>query len=106
MMTVPSLSRPQQTAHDPSDSGVLITHPFHPFRGQRLPILHRGASAACEWLLLQLPDGPVLRIPVAWTELSAPDSYVLAGQGRASFRVPDLLELRSLLDSLLPELRQ
>ena len=89
-----------------SDSGVLITHPFHPFRGQPLPLLHRGVSAGCEWVLLQLPDGPVLRIPLAWTDLSAPDPYVLAGQGRASFRVPDLLELRALLDSLLPEPRR
>ena len=57
-------------------------------------------------MLLQLPDGPVLRIPIEWTDLSVPDPYFLAGQGRAPFRVPDLLELRSLLDSLLPEPRR
>jgi hypothetical protein len=52
---------------------VSSAHPFHPFRGQRLALLHRGVSAACEWVLLQLPDGPVLRIPIEWTDLSAPD---------------------------------
>jgi hypothetical protein len=59
-----------------------------------------------EWVLLQLPDGPVLRIPIEWTDLSVPDPFLLAGRGRAAFRVPDLLQLRSLLDSFLPETRR
>ncbi|HKB37582.1 MAG TPA: DUF5372 family protein [Gemmataceae bacterium] len=81
----------------------MITHPFHPLRGQRLPLLFRGVCAGVEWVLLQLPDGPVLRIPIEWTDLSTPDAYQLTGQGRAAFRVPDLLELRTLIDQLLPE---
>jgi hypothetical protein len=54
-------------------------------------------------VLLQLPDGPVLRAPIEWTDLSVPDAFHLAGQGRASFRVPDLLDLLDLIASLLPE---
>src|SRR5262249_22608606 len=81
-------SRSQQTARPPSNPGVVITHPFHPFQGQCLPLLYRGACEGVEWVALQLPDGSLLRIPVEWTDLSVPDAYQLAGQGRASFRVP------------------
>jgi hypothetical protein len=57
-------------------------------------------------VLLQLPDGPVLRIPIDWTDLSVPDPYLLAGRGRAWFRLPDLVELRALVGPLLPETRR
>ena len=75
-------------------------------RAQRLPLIHRGVSANFEWVSLQLPEGSVLRIPIEWTDLSVPDPYLLTGRGRAAFRVPDLLELRPLLDSLLAEIRR
>jgi hypothetical protein len=75
-------------------------------RGQRLPLLNRGTGEGIEWVLLQLPDGPVLRIPIEWTDLSIPDPYHLAGRGRASLRVPDLLAMRALIDALRQERRR
>jgi hypothetical protein len=75
-------------------------------RGQRLPLLNRGTCEGIEWVMLQLLDGSVLRIPIAWTDLGLPDPYHLAGRGQASFRVPDLLELRTLIDALHRQTRR
>ena len=42
---------------------MRITHPFHPLRGQRFPLLYRGHTGEERWVVLQRPDGSVLRLP-------------------------------------------
>ena len=51
-------------------------------------------------LLLQVDDRAVCSVPPPWTDLVAPDPEVVLGQGRALFRVVDLLELARLLARL------
>ena len=45
-------------------------------------------------------DGTLRTIRQAWTSVSAEDPFVRVAAGRSAFRVPDLLALASLLDSL------
>jgi hypothetical protein len=44
--------------------------------------------------------GRLRLIPIAWTSLNPEDPVVLFGQGRAPFRLTDLLEVARLLDGL------
>jgi len=53
--------------------------------------------------LLRVDDGTVCSVPPQWTDLVAPDPEVVMGQGRALFRVQDLLELANLVTRLSEE---
>jgi hypothetical protein len=57
------------------DSAVRVTHPFHPLHGQSFPLLYRGHTGDERWVVLQRPDGSVLRLPTEWTDLRTPDGY-------------------------------
>lgn len=65
-------SSSHRTAHRPGDSAVRVTHPFHPLCGQALPLLHRGHTGEERRVVLQRPDGSILRVPTEWTDLRAP----------------------------------
>jgi hypothetical protein len=55
--------------------------------------------------LLRVDDGTICSVPPQWTDIAAPDAEVLMGQGRALFRVADLVELASLVTRLSSERR-
>jgi len=76
---------------------VRITHPFHPKSGQVFVarFAHKGWKGERVWI--ENPDGSVTSIPLAWTDLQAPDPYFYVGCGRSPFRIEDLLELADLL---------
>ena len=48
-------------------------------------------------LRVQRPDGSVWSIPVGWTDFAPPDPAVVAGRGRAPFRLEDLLRLAEMV---------
>jgi hypothetical protein len=50
--------------------------------------------------LLRVDDATVWSVPPQWTDIVSPDAEVVLGQGRALFRVVDLLELASLVRRL------
>lgn len=51
-------------------------------------------------LLLQVDHETICSVPPQWTDLVAPDPEIVIGEGRALFRVADLLELARLLGRL------
>jgi hypothetical protein len=53
--------------------------------------------------LLRVDDRTVCSVPPQWTDSVAPDPEVVMGQGRALFRILDLLELASLVTRLSRE---
>jgi hypothetical protein len=48
-------------------------------------------------------DTTICSVPPQWTDIVAPDLEVLIGQGRALFRVADLVELARLVTRLSSE---
>jgi hypothetical protein len=82
---------------------VRVTHPFHPLHGQSLPLLYRGHTGDERWVVLQRPDGSVLRLPTAWTDLRTPDDYGDVARGRSRFRLPDLVRLAEAVRLVLRE---
>jgi hypothetical protein len=55
--------------------------------------------------LLRVDDRTICSVPPQWTDIAAPDPEVLMGQGRALFRVADLVELARLVTRLSSERR-
>ena len=50
-------------------------------------------------------DQRVHSLPASWTDLDAPDAFVVMSAGRSLFRPADLLALADLLDDLRPPKR-
>jgi hypothetical protein len=81
---------------------ALITHPFHPFRGERFPILKNRRVSGIDTLILRGSVAGTFAVPVAWTDRAPPSRE--AGGSHAP-RVLDggsLLQLAGLIDCLNP----
>jgi hypothetical protein len=79
---------------------VRVTHPFHPLSGQEFPCVGKRYNAYGMRLLLQIDERSVYSILPQWTNLVAPDPQIVMGEGRAPFRVVDLVELARLVEDL------
>lgn len=51
-------------------------------------------------LLLRLDETVVCSVPPQWTDLATPDPEIVIGEGRALFRVADLVELARLVEQI------
>jgi hypothetical protein len=79
---------------------VRVTHPFHPFAGRQLICVGERYNREGKRLLLRVDDSTICSVPPQWTDAAAPDPEVLIGQGRALFRVADLMGLARLVEQL------
>ena len=79
---------------------MRIKHQFNPFGGRHLVCVGERYNRSGKRLLLQADDGTVCSVPPQWTDAVTPDLEVVMGQGRALFRVEDLLELAGLVTRL------
>jgi hypothetical protein len=68
---------------------VTITHPFHPWNGQQVKVIHiqRGADPD---LLVQRPDGRHVLVAMSWTD------YAGSSEKERCISPPPLLELDGL----------
>ena len=80
-------------SHRTSSGSLVVTHPFHPLKGQCLSILFERKRP--EGLLYVCEGGPLgtVGLPVAWTSLSE-----LAAERALTFEV--LIELAALVKAL------
>ena len=90
-------SKPQNAPGAVEAPQILITHPFHPLRGDRFPFVVSKSLWGEDWVTVQRPDGTVWSIPVGWTDFATPDPAVVAGRGRAPYRLEDLLRLAEMV---------
>ena len=72
----------------------VVTHPFHPLTGQAFELV----GYAHNWgehrvLFRKAGDERVHSIPASWTDVEGVDPFVILSEGRAHFRVEDLLAL-------------
>ena len=77
-----------------------MTHPFHPLCGQHFPLLCERWTWGEPRVFFQDATGRVRSLPTAWTDLAAPDPFVVTAAGRAWFRLEDLQALVTLLRDL------
>ena len=84
---------------------VAVTHPFHPYAGQRGFCVGERANRAGKRLLLRFDDGRICVVPPQWTDAVAPDLEVSMGSDRAPCRLTDLLELALFMARLTSKRR-
>ena len=74
----------------------MITHPFHPWRGKRFPVLKARRYCGQATLILEGEEGVCISILEDWTDKAAPASAGAARRLSASA----LLELAQLVRQL------
>ena len=79
-----------------------VTHPFHPLTGQWFEIQAWRYGLPQDRVFFLDSQGRETSIPLAFTDLSSPDPWVVLGAGRSLFRVTDLLEMVDLIQRLRP----
>ncbi len=89
-------------ANDPAPT-VRITHPFHPRRGQPVPVVTIRHSWGEDLIFYHDQKGRLVTMPARWTDAVPPDPVVVIADGRAPFRLADLLELTRLVTALRQE---
>ncbi len=82
---------------------VTVTHPFHPYCGQKGEcVARRGNRSGKRWLL-RFADGRICSVPPQWTDAIAPDPEIIEGVGHALCSLADLLELSEHVACLVSE---
>ena len=79
---------------------VRITHPFHPRRGEEIELVVRRDQWGDDRVFYRSDLGHLASIPARWTSLVTDDAFVIEADGRAHFRLDDLLELAALVSRL------
>ena len=74
-----------------------MTHRFHPLSGQSFEFVKRLQAWQSDLVYLVDAAGELVSVPAAWTDVVAPDPFVVVAAGRAAFRAADLAELADLV---------
>jgi Family of unknown function (DUF5372) len=79
---------------------VRVTHPFHPLSGQQLFCVGERFNRYGKRFLLRVNEGAICSVPEQWTDRTPLNPEVVVGEGRALFRLVDLIELERLVGRL------
>jgi len=74
-----------------------ITHPYHPFRGQRFYVLKTRRISGVETLVLRHQARGTFAVPREWTDQANPSIYNLPGHPSPILHGQYLLELIELV---------
>jgi hypothetical protein len=77
-----------------------VTHPFHPWKGQRLVLATRKQNWGEDRVMFFDQQGQLRSMPAAWTDVDPPEARIEAGAGRACLRADDLLTLSTLVGEI------
>ena len=77
-----------------------MTHPYHPLFGRTFELAAENKEFGEDRIFYRDPDGRMRYLARRWTSLAAPDPFVIATEGRAYFRLEDLVRLADLIQEL------
>ena len=77
-----------------------MVHPYHPLCGQAFELAAENREFGQDRVFYRAPDGRMRYLPRRWTNLTAPDPFVIAAAGRAYFRLEDLVRVAELIKEL------
>ncbi len=77
-----------------------MTHPFHPLFGHDFMFAGVRQSWGEDRVFFLDDEGGQHSMPVGWTDVAQPDVFVAMADGRAAFRVCDLVVLARLIEHL------
>ena len=76
-----------------------MTHPCHPFRGRELVVRHFRLLGGRAAVTVEMPDGTIRPMPLAWTDRGSPNPQRIASEAQGRLSGLALLELVERLDS-------
>ena len=77
-----------------------MTHPFHPLAGRDFEFVACRQNWGEDRVHLHDETGQLFSLPAGWTDVAAPDPFVLIAAGRCPFTVTGLLALADLAGRL------
>jgi len=77
-----------------------VTHPFHPLAGRDFEFVACRQNWGEDRVHLHDETGQLFSLPAGWTDVAAPDPFVLIAAGRCPFTVTGLLALADLAGRL------
>jgi hypothetical protein len=80
-------------SHRPSSGSLIVTHPFHPLKGQQLTILFERKRAEGQLYVCEGGALGTIGLPVAWTSLGEPAA-------EQPLTIELLMELAALIKAL------
>ena len=92
MQTTPIVSQLKAT--------FKISHPFHPLYGKVFTLISYRNSWRTAYIEYLGDDNLIATVPIEWTDVHGIDPFVEQSQGRAYYRVEDLLKLSDLLTDI------
>jgi len=97
-------SIPPSTAPDSQDltyrQRVRVVHPFHPLAGQDFEFVKRRKNWRADRVYFLDTADELVSVPAEWTDVVAPDPFVMVSAGRSPFHIADLIELARLVGEL------
>ena len=88
----------EQLGLNESVEHVTITHPFHPWKGERLQLL--SGPNRRDALRVKRSTGDVVIIPRDWTDRADPNPYRTLSDSQSLLSFPHLLQLAELLEEI------
>jgi hypothetical protein len=80
---------------------VRVTHPFHPLYGRDFEFVAHRHNWGEDRVHLHDENGQLFSLPAGWTDVAAPDRFVVVAAGRCPFTAEGLLAAADLA-GLLP----
>jgi Family of unknown function (DUF5372) len=71
----------------------VVTHPFHPLSGQEFELIDRRLTWGEDRVYYYAADNHLKSLPASYTNIQGADPFVRMANGRAYFRIDDLMEL-------------
>jgi hypothetical protein len=79
---------------------VRVTHFFHPLYGRDFAFVAHRQNWGEDRVHLHDENGRLFSLPAGWTEMAAPDPFVVVAAGRCPFTADGLLAAAELADRL------
>ncbi|MFI6368352.1 DUF5372 family protein [Nocardia sp. NPDC050630] len=79
---------------------MRVTHRFHPLCGREFEFVEHRFNWGEDRVSMRDEHGALFSLPAGWTDVAAPDPFVVIAEGRCPFTTAGLLELAELIDRL------
>ena len=79
---------------------MRVTHRFHPLFGRDFEFVAHRQNWGEDRVHLHDENGTLFSLPAGWTDVAAPDPFVVVAAGRCPFTAEGLLAVAGLADRL------
>jgi hypothetical protein len=94
---------PTALSYSTLSGSATITHPFHPFRGQKIQILKSKCISGIETIIVKHKTRGSFAVPFDWTDLKEPEISNTPNASSPILSFAHLLDLVALVENIKPK---